>query len=88
MATPIIAGNGTGGKGERKLIKVPSASRPGTVHFVDPDAGRCSCRGFAAHGHCYHVESLWCANCLGYGTTISYPKLCECGVCGGSGRAA
>ncbi len=78
----------TGTKGERVLLKVPSASRPGHSHFLDVENERCSCEGFRAHGHCYHVDALRCAWCSGYGTFISYPKLCECSHCGGTGRAA
>ncbi len=88
MATPIIAREGTEGKGERVLVKVPSASRPGHSHFVDPEREVCSCEGFSKHGHCYHVEGLRCAFCLGYGTVVSYPKLNECPECGGTGVAS
>ncbi len=76
------------GIGEKALIKVPSASKPGVVHFVDPEREMCSCVGFAAHQHCYHVELVRCAYCQGYGTLISYPRLVECPSCSGSGRAS
>ncbi len=75
------------GNGEKAIITVPSLSRPGTVHFVDTEREMCSCVGFAAHGHCYHVEGIRCAYCDGYGTFISYPKLMACPSCNGSGRA-
>ncbi len=75
-------------RGERALVKVQSASKPGTVHFVDPENERCSCLGFTAHGHCYHLENLKCAYCQGYGTIIRYPRLATCLHCDGTGRAA
>ncbi len=74
--------------GERVLTKVPSASRPGRVHFVDVENERCSCEGFTRHGHCYHVENLKCAYCSGYGTYVSYPRLMTCLHCDGTGRSA
>ncbi len=78
-------------RGERELVKVQSASRPGTVNFVDPDNERCSCRGFTTNGHCWHLESVKCIWCSGYGTQDplkTYPRLVECPACSGTGRAA
>lgn len=81
MATPSIAGI----RGERQIVKVDSASEPGVVHWVDVERELCSCK---ARTRCWHIESTWCAHCLGFGTTISYPRLMTCLHCDGTGRAA
>ena len=56
MATPIIPQEAGSIKG--RLVKVKSDTRPHKVHFVDTEAGRCSCEGFTYTGHCKHVERL------------------------------
>jgi hypothetical protein len=80
---------GIKGMGEvRQIAKVPSASRPGHFHYVDPEQGVCSCEGFHFTGHCRHLDELRtkpCLVCQGLGTFVSYPKLCVCAACEGTG---
>lgn len=37
------------------MVRVPSESRPGYFHFLEPEKGRCSCKGYSVHGHCKHL---------------------------------
>jgi DnaJ-class molecular chaperone len=78
----------SGEHGEKRLVKVPSASRPGRIHFVDVEAGRCSCEGYAFTRDCRHLRALrpvGCFECGGLGTKVSYPKLATCLRCDGTG---
>jgi hypothetical protein len=77
----------TQGLGERVLIQVQSESRPGVRYFVAEDGWYCSCDGFRRYDHCKHSDRMKCAQCAGYGTLVSYPKLTECPVCEGTGLA-
>lgn len=61
---------------------VESSSRPGVFHHVDVEREFCSC---PARVICKHIKQFWCPHCKGMGTLISYPRLIECPVCGGSG---
>lgn len=80
-------------------IRIESASRPGLHHYVSEDFRFCSCEaGTYGAETCSHrrvariraAKTLTvheCSTCLGYGTFISYPKLCVCAVCNGTGEA-
>ncbi len=84
---------------EGEFVKVESLSRPGLFHSVSQDFRFCSCEaGSYGAENCSHrriariraAKALTvheCSACLGYGTFISYPRLCVCAVCQGTGEA-
>lgn len=74
--------------GEREVMHFASASQPGVVWTTGVEDEVCNCPGFRSHRKCWHVESVRCAYCDGYGTHVSYPRLVTCADCGGTGRAA
>jgi|688.fasta_scaffold696810_2 hypothetical protein len=41
---------------EIKLIKVEGSK--GSVYYVDPDAGSCTCPGYTFRGNCRHVKEV------------------------------
>ena len=78
-----IAAKGT--KGSERFVKEESRTHPGLFHTVDLDREFCSCPAMV---RCHHIKKHQCIYCDGLGTFISYPKLCTCSHCGGSGRAS
>jgi DnaJ-class molecular chaperone len=91
MATPVYR-KAEGTAGERTIVMMKSASRPGVEHRVyigrEIEHDYCSCE---SRTRCWHIEYQRCPWCSGYGTqdpSKTYPRLVACEACNGTGRAA
>ncbi len=73
--------------GESQFVMEESRTHPGLFHTVDLEREFCSC---PATVRCFHIRKNQCIACDGYGTQDprkTYPRLLDCRVCSGSGRA-